>query len=262
MSKIPLKQQVSKSPAKGVFLGDEDSRTCGDIRSGLDARSANAANATFGDARTMPRSAGGSMHGGERSRVRCETAREREELLAAARRRQVDMVVVWRLDRWGQVDGGPDYHASGTGGAQGRVRLADEALDLHHAWRPCTRRNARRFCGVRKGYSTGPCQSRYCGSEKRGQAPRQAGSAALHTAEIRKLFKRGVSKRDIAKRLNIGNVRASAAAIRNGCGVGLAQAAAAKVGLVFRFRQCGPVMPSAMVQNVAIEPGRARGLDD
>ena len=27
---------------------------------------------------------------------------QREELLQAARRREVDLVVVWRLDRWGR----------------------------------------------------------------------------------------------------------------------------------------------------------------
>jgi hypothetical protein len=40
---------------------------------------------------------------GERNRFRCFRARERREaLLEAARRREIDVVLVWRLDRWGR----------------------------------------------------------------------------------------------------------------------------------------------------------------
>ena len=36
------------------------------------------------------------------------TRPQRAKLIEAARRREIDLVLVWRLDRWGAVTGGPD----------------------------------------------------------------------------------------------------------------------------------------------------------
>ena len=36
------------------------------------------------------------------------TRPQQEKLVEATRRREIDLVLVWRLDRWGAVTGGPD----------------------------------------------------------------------------------------------------------------------------------------------------------
>jgi len=129
--------------------------------------------------------------------------KKREELLAAARRREVDIVIVWRLDRWGRslvdlVSTLQELAALKVG----FVSLT-EALDL-------TTPSGRALAGMlavfaeferdilRDRVKAGIAQAR-----KEGRPHGRPPSAALHRAEIRKLSKKGLSKREIAKRLKI-----------------------------------------------------------
>ena len=50
-----------------------------------------------------------------------ERREAREKLLEAARRRDIDVVLVWRLDRWGRLAGDP----SGTGASWSWFRVTD-----------------------------------------------------------------------------------------------------------------------------------------
>jgi len=128
----------------------------------------------------------------------------REKLLDAARRREIDIVVVWRLDRWGRsvtdlLATLQELEHLGVG----FVSLT-EALDLTT---PAGRAMAgllavfaafeREILGerVRAGLS----HARQNG-KRLGRPP----TAAQHTAEIRKLRRAGVSKSEIARRLEIG----------------------------------------------------------
>ena len=78
----------------------------------------------------------------------------REKLLEAARRRQIDVVLVWRLDRWGRsVTDLLD--TAGTGPSRRRFRLADRSAGADHAGRACDGCNAGRFRRLRKGDSAG-----------------------------------------------------------------------------------------------------------
>lgn len=45
----------------------------------------------------------------------------REKLMEGARRRDIDVVLVWRLDRWGRVGCRPARHSPGTGPAPSRI---------------------------------------------------------------------------------------------------------------------------------------------
>jgi len=128
----------------------------------------------------------------------------REQLMEAARRREIDVVLVWRLDRWGrsvtdllatlqELD-----HLS-----VGFVSLT-EALDL-------TTPAGRAMAGLlaifaefereilRERTRAGLVQARLNG--KRLGRPITAG---LHAAEIRKLHRAGIAKAEIARRLEIG----------------------------------------------------------
>lgn len=128
----------------------------------------------------------------------------RERLIEAARRREIDVVLVWRLDRWGRSV--TDLLATlqelkhlGVG----FVSLT-EALDLTT---PAGRAMAgllaifaefeREILGERT--RAGLAQARQNG-KRLGRPP----TAALHAAQIRKLHRAGVAKAEIARRLQIG----------------------------------------------------------
>ena len=128
----------------------------------------------------------------------------REDLMKAARRREIDVILVWRLDRWGRSV--TDLLATLQELEQlgvGFVSLT-EALDL-------TTPAGRAMAGLlavfaefekdilRERVRAGLAQARQDG--KQLGRPQ---SAALHRAEVRKLFRSGVSKAEIARRLQIG----------------------------------------------------------
>jgi DNA invertase Pin-like site-specific DNA recombinase len=77
------------------------------------------------------------------------TRREaREKLLEAARRREIDVVLVWRLDRWGRSVTDLLATPGGTGASRRRFRLADRGAGLGHASRTRHGRPAGDLCGV------------------------------------------------------------------------------------------------------------------
>jgi putative DNA-invertase from lambdoid prophage Rac len=132
-----------------------------------------------------------------------KTRPKREELLRAARRREVDAIVVWRLDRWGRslldlIATLQELHAVGVG----FVSLT-EALDM-------TTPGGRALAGMlavfaeferdilRDRVKAGIAQAR-----KEGRAHGRPPTVRHHAAEISTLFNRGISKRQIAARLRI-----------------------------------------------------------
>jgi DNA invertase Pin-like site-specific DNA recombinase len=128
----------------------------------------------------------------------------REKLLEAARRRDIDVVLVWRLDRWGRsvTDLLATLQELDHLGV-GFVSLT-EALDR-------TTPAGRAMAGLlavfaefereilREGVRAGPAHARHNG--KRLGRP---ATAALHADEVWKLHRAGASKAEIARRLQIG----------------------------------------------------------
>jgi putative DNA-invertase from lambdoid prophage Rac len=132
-----------------------------------------------------------------------KTRPKREELLRAARRREVDAIVVWRLDRWGRslldlIGTLQELHAVGVG----FVSLT-EALDM-------TTPGGRALAGMlavfaeferdilRDRVKAGIAQAR-----KEGRPHGRPPTVRKHAGEIETLFAGGVSKRQIAARLSI-----------------------------------------------------------
>lgn len=128
----------------------------------------------------------------------------RETLIVAARRREVDVVLVWRLDRWGRsvadlVSTLQELQHLGVG----FVSLT-EALDL-------TTPAGRAMAGLlavfaefereilRERVRAGLAHARQQGRQL-GRPP----SVVRHAAEVRKLDRQGISKSEIARRLQIG----------------------------------------------------------
>jgi DNA invertase Pin-like site-specific DNA recombinase len=128
----------------------------------------------------------------------------REELLKAARRREIDVIIVWRLDRWGRsladlVLSLRDLTELGVG----FVSLT-EALDL-------TTPSGRAMAGmlavfaefereiIRERVKAGLAQARAEGKVL-GRPP----SVTKKEKEVKRLFAKGLSKSEIARRLEIG----------------------------------------------------------
>src|ERR1700694_1841072 len=128
----------------------------------------------------------------------------REQLLEAARRREIDVVLVWRLDRWGRsvtdlLATLQELEHLGVG----FVSLT-EALDL-------TTPVGRAMAGLlaifaefereilRERVRAGLAQARLNGKHL-GRPP----SAAHKATQVRRLYRDGLSKSEIARRIKIG----------------------------------------------------------
>ena len=128
----------------------------------------------------------------------------RQALLAAARRREIDVVIVWRLDRWGRsvadlVSTLQELQHLGVG----FVSLT-EALDL-------TTPAGRAMAGLlavfaefereilRERVRAGLAHARLNG-KRLGRPP----SVVQKSTDARKLYRQGISKSEIARRLEIG----------------------------------------------------------
>lgn len=130
--------------------------------------------------------------------------RKREQLMRAARRRDIDCVVVWKLDRWGRsLHDLVSTLKELTDLNVGFVSLT-EAVDLNTAL-------GRAMAGVLSVFAefelemlservkAGIAQAR-----KEGRNHGRPKTAALHEAKIQRLFAQGKSKAEIARTLGIG----------------------------------------------------------
>lgn len=128
---------------------------------------------------------------------------KREELLNAARRRDIDLVVVWRLDRWGRSLVDLVNTLQELSSLQVGFVSLNEALDL-------TTPSGRALAGMlavfaefernilRDRVKAGIAQAR-----KEGKPHGRPRSASLQLERVYELFREGLSKREIAKQLGI-----------------------------------------------------------
>jgi DNA invertase Pin-like site-specific DNA recombinase len=138
----------------------------------------------------------------------------RQKLLEAARRRDIDVVIVWRLDRWGRSMADLVTTLQELRDLDVGFVSLTEALDL-------TTPSGRAMAGLlpvfaefereilRERVRAGLAHARENGT-RLGRPP----TAALNAKHIHRLFRAGVSKADIARRLQIG--RTSVRRILNG----------------------------------------------
>lgn len=133
------------------------------------------------------------------------SARElREQIVEAARRRDIDVVLVWRLDRWGRsvTDLLATLQELDHLGV-GFVSLT-EALDLTT---PAGRAMAGLlaiFAEFEREILRERVRAGLAHARQNGKQLGRPATAALHADEVRKLHRAGVSKAEIARRLQIG----------------------------------------------------------
>jgi putative DNA-invertase from lambdoid prophage Rac len=128
----------------------------------------------------------------------------REELMEAARRREIDVVVVWRLDRWGRsvtdlLATLKELEHLGVG----FVSLT-EALDLTT---PAGRAMAALlavFAAFEREILGERVRAGLDHARQNGKRLGRPATATLHADRVRKLRRSGLSKSEIARRLQIG----------------------------------------------------------
>ncbi len=128
----------------------------------------------------------------------------REKLLDAARRREIDVVLVWRLDRWGRSVADllttlQELQHLGVG----FVSLT-EALDLTT---PAGRAMAALlsvFAEFEREILRERVRAGLAHARLNGKRLGRPATATMHADKVRKLRRSGLSKSEIARRLNIG----------------------------------------------------------
>jgi len=127
----------------------------------------------------------------------------REELLRAARRREIDLVLVWRLDRWGRslidlIATLQELTALGVGFAS-----ITEALDLMTPGGRAMAGMLAVFAEFEREILRDRVRSGIAQARRNGKPHGRPPTARRHVAEVKSLLDQGLSKRAIAKRLGI-----------------------------------------------------------
>ena len=128
----------------------------------------------------------------------------REKILEAARRREIDLVLVWRLDRWGRsvtdlLATLQELEHLGVG----FVSLT-EALDLTT---PAGRAMAAMlavFASFEREVLQERTRAGLAHARQNGKRLGRPVTATVHAAEVQNLYRTGISKSEIARRLKIG----------------------------------------------------------
>jgi putative DNA-invertase from lambdoid prophage Rac len=128
----------------------------------------------------------------------------REKLLDAARRRGIDVVLVWRLDRWGRSV--TDLLATLQELDHLGVSFVSltEALDLTTPTGRAMAGLLAVFAEFEKDILRERVRAGLAYARQNGKRLGRPVTAALHAVQVRKLFCAGVSKAEIARRLQIG----------------------------------------------------------
>jgi DNA invertase Pin-like site-specific DNA recombinase len=127
----------------------------------------------------------------------------REDLLRAARRREIDLVLVWRLDRWGRslidlIGTLQELTALGVGFAS-----ITEALDLTTPGGRAMAGMLAVFAEFEREILRDRVRSGIAQARRQGKPHGRPATARRHADEAQALHQQGISKREIAKRLGI-----------------------------------------------------------
>ncbi len=129
---------------------------------------------------------------------------EREALLKAARRREVDAIIVWRLDRWGRsvtdlLNTLQELNQLDVG-----FISITEALDLTTATGRAMAALLAVFAEFEREILRERVKAGIAHARQEGKTHGRPNSTLKHESKIRQLFKQGKTKSEIARQLNIG----------------------------------------------------------
>lgn len=129
---------------------------------------------------------------------------KREELLKAARRRDVDAVIVWRLDRWGRSVTDLLTTLQELNELDVGFISITEALDLTTPTGRAMAALLAVFAEFEREILSERVKAGIAHARKNGKPHGRPETAAKKAAEVKILFQQGLSKSEIARRLNIG----------------------------------------------------------
>ncbi|MCB9267774.1 MAG: recombinase family protein [Lewinellaceae bacterium] len=128
---------------------------------------------------------------------------KREEIIQAARRREIDVILVWKLDRWGRslsdlVTGLQDLAALGVGFVS-----ITEALDFTTPSGKAMAGMLAVFAEFERDMLRERVKAGIAHARSKGKRHGRPKSAALKTKRIKELHQQGYNKSQIANQLNI-----------------------------------------------------------
>lgn len=133
-----------------------------------------------------------------------KTRPKREELIRQARRRQIDAIIVWRLDRWGRSVSdliGTIRELTDTG--VGFVSLT-EAFDLTTPAGKALSGMLAVFAEFERDILRERVKAGIAHARQQGKRHGRPSTASLKAAEIKRLSKIGMNNSEIARKLKIG----------------------------------------------------------
>ena len=128
---------------------------------------------------------------------------KRQELIKLAKRREIDVILVWRIDRWGRsvidlIGSLQDLSETGVGFAS-----VTEGLDLNTASGRALVGLLSVFAKFERDLLRERVRAGIAAAKKRGRSFGRPATARGMSEKIERLFAEGVSKRQILQRLGI-----------------------------------------------------------
>jgi putative DNA-invertase from lambdoid prophage Rac len=128
---------------------------------------------------------------------------KREILLQAARKREIDVILVWRLDRWGRSSGDLILTLQELNDLNVGFISLTEALDFTTATGRAMASLLAVFSQFEREILRERVKAGIAHARKNGKAHGRPKSAAFNIQEVEELFKNGFSKSEIAKKVGI-----------------------------------------------------------
>ena len=129
---------------------------------------------------------------------------QREELINQAKRRQIDVIIVWKLDRWGRSVNDLFHTLNELSGLGVGFISLTEALDLTTATGRAMAGLQSIFAEFEREILRERVKSGIAHARQKGKNHGRPATTKKYEAEIDTLFKSGLSKSAIAKKLGIG----------------------------------------------------------
>jgi DNA invertase Pin-like site-specific DNA recombinase len=128
---------------------------------------------------------------------------QREELLKSARKRDIDVIIVWKLDRWGRslhdlISSFEELQALNVG-----FISITEAIDMTTPSGRALAGMLAVFASFERDVLRDRVKAGIAHAKRLGKPHGRPITAGKHIEEIRAMFAKGISKREIAKQLGI-----------------------------------------------------------
>lgn len=129
---------------------------------------------------------------------------QREELINQARRRQIDVIIVWKLDRWGRSVNDLFHTLNELSGLGVGFISLTEALDLTTPTGRAMAGLLSIFAEFEREVLRERVKSGIAHAREKGKNHGRPSTTKQYINEVNQLFQSGLSKSEIAKKLSIG----------------------------------------------------------